>query len=180
MNKRKTDILSVLAIATFLGAFYSLFLSDDIATYRSLRHKRSSIREAIQRDTSTLEREKRKMFDVLNLEEELKGHRLFLLKGDTVPYFLTYVSSLARRYRVEILSIEPGGAVDGELFTRTTFTAELKGGFPYVYNLLYHLEEDWRGIKLETLSIDKDAAGNSVNVKLTVAVLSIEGLKEGA
>lgn len=180
MNKRKTDIISVLVIVTFLGAFYSLLLSDDILTYRSLRHKSSSIQEAIKRDRSTLETEKRKMLNVLNLEKEMEGHRLFLLKGDSVPYFLNYVSSLARRYRVEILSIEPGGTVDGELFTRTTFTAELRGGFPYVYNFLYHLEEDWRGIKMETLSIDKNTEDNSVNVKLTLAVLSIEGLKEGA
>lgn len=180
MDKRKTDIISVLAIAALLVVFYALFLKDDISTYRSLRQKRSHIQEAINRDTSTLSIEKKKMLNVLNLEKEVKGHRLFLLKENSVPYFLNYVSSLARLYRIEILSIEPGGTVDGELFTRTAFTAELRGGFPYVYNFLYHLEEDWRGVKLETLSIDKGAEGSSVHVKLTLAVLSIEGIKEGA
>jgi len=177
MKKRKIDIISLLVMSALLVVSYFSFLSDDISLYRSSRQKRSSIYEAIKRDASTVEREKKKMLDVLNLEKEIEGHRLFLPKEDSVPYFLDYFSSLARRYKVEILSIRPEGTVDGELFSRTTFTTELSGGFPNIYNFLYHLEEDWRGVKMETLSLTRDTEERSIKVKLTVAVLSIEGLK---
>ncbi len=166
-----------MAVIVFV-VFYTALLKDDFSAYRSLRNKRYFLEEAISRDKYAIEAHKNKIADVLNLEKEIRENRPFLLKEGKVPYFLNYVSSLASRHKVVIISIEPGGTVANNLLTRTMFTAELKGGFPYVYNFLYYLEDDWRGVKIETLSIDKNHEDISVDIKLTLAVLSIGGFPE--
>ncbi len=178
LDKRKIDIISIIITVSVFIIFFTLFLKDDFSAHHLLRDKRSSLKEAISRDQYAIEAHKNKAADVSTLEKEILEDKQFLLKEDNIPYFLNYVSSLARRHQVVIISIEPGQTVDNNRLTKTTFTAELKGGFPYVYNFLYHLEDDWRGVKIEALSIDKNREDSRVDVKLTLAVLSIDGFPE--
>lgn len=178
MDKKKIDIIAILSIVIICVIFYTVFLKDDLFAYRPLNQKRSSLEEAINRERITVEHRKDKETYVQNLQQEIKGHKLLLLKEDKIPYFLNYISSLANQDKVAILSIEPGETIAEDIFTKTTFTTELKGGFPYIYNFLYHIENDWGGVKVVTLSIDKNPDDNSLKVRLSLAVLSISGFEE--
>ncbi len=175
MDRRKINIISILAISGLFVISYSTFLKDDLSTFLSLRHKRSSLKEEIKRDTYTVITAKNKITEVLSLEQELKEHQLLLTREERIPYFLNYISSLARQNKVEIISIEPRETVEDSLLTKAAFAAEIRGGFPSIYNFLYHLEEDWKGVKIETLSIARGPDNNNVNVRLALLVLSIHG-----
>ena len=177
-DTKKIDIISVLAIVIVSGVFYSIFLKDDFSAYKTLRDKRSSLNEAITRDRHTIDTHKNKAADILSLEKEINENKLVFLKEEKQPYFINYASSLARQYRIGILSIEPGETVISDLVSKTTFTAELRGRFPNMYNFLYHLEDDWKGVKVEALTMDKNPEDRSVSVRLTLAVLSIDGYQE--
>ena len=177
-DTKKIDIISVLAIVIVSGVFYSIFLKDDFSAYKTLRDKRSSLNEAISKDRDTIDTHKNKAADILNLEKEINENKLVFLKEEKQPYFINYTSSLARQYRIGILSIEPGETVISDLVSKTTFTAGLRGRFPNMYNFLYHLEDDWKGVKVEALTMDKNPEDRSVSVRLTLAVLSIDGYQE--
>lgn len=174
MDKRKTDILSVLLIAIISIFFFSVFIKDDFSAYRLLRHERYFLKDAIKRYTNVVETHKNKIRDIVILENYLKEQKLFLLKEDKVAYFLNYVSSHADRNKVEIIFVEPGEIEQYDLFAKTLFTAEFRGRFPNVYNFIYRIEDDWRGVKVEKLSINKDSGDNKVNVRLKLSVISIE------
>lgn len=180
MDRRKINIISILAISGLFVISYSTFLKDDLSTFLSLRNKRSSLKEAINRDTYTVTTSKNKITEVLSLEQELKEHQLLLTKEERVPYFINYISSLARQNKVEIISIEPRETIEDSLLTKTVFAAEIRGGFPSFYNFLYHLEEDWKGVKVETLSIARGPENNSINIRLGLLILSIDGNREKA
>lgn len=175
MDKRKIDIISILAIIIACVLFYTAFLGKDFATFRSLRQDRYSIKGEINNDKYTLEILRNKKSEAINLESEITKHRLVYLKKDNVPYFLNYVSSLANRDNVMILLIEPGETVSEDIFTKTSYTAELKGGFSNIYDFLYHLEDDWRGVKIESMSLDKNTDDNSMNLRLLLSVYTING-----
>ena len=177
-DTKKIDIISVLAIVIVSGVFYSIFLKDDFSAYKTLRDKRSFLNEAITRDRHTIDTHKNKAADILSLEKEINENKLVFLKEEKQPYFINYASSLARQYRIGILSIEPGETVISDLVSKTTFTAGLRGRFPNMYNFLYHLEDDWKGVKVEALTMDKNPEDRSVSVRLTLAVLSIDGYQE--
>ena len=178
MAKRKIDIIAICSIVILGVIFYTVFLKDDIFAYRPLSQKRTSLEEAIIRDRITVEHRKDKETHVQNLEKEIRENKLLFLKEEKTPYFLNYISSLASRDKVAILSIEPGETLSEDLVTKTMFTAEIKGGFPYIYTFLYHLEDNWRGVKVETLSINKNPEDNSIDIRLKLAVLSISGFEE--
>ncbi|OGW41697.1 MAG: hypothetical protein A2132_02480 [Nitrospirae bacterium RBG_16_43_11] len=63
--------------------------------------------------------------------------------------------------------------IKGDLFTKSMYTTSLTGGFYDVYNFLYRIEEDWKGVKIERVVMDKDSEDSRIHVMLTVAVLSI-------
>lgn len=180
MDKKKVDIIAIFTIVTIFAIFSFASLKNDIAAYRSLRHKRSSLKDEIRRDTYTIGLKKKRIVEVLNLEKEITEQKQFLLANDGIPDFLNYISSLARRHKVEIVSIEPGETMDVDLLTKTIFTAELRGGFSNIYNFLFHLEDDWRGVKVEELSIESSPEERDINIRMTLAVLSINGAKEKA
>lgn len=173
MDKKKIDIIAILSLAVIFVLFYSLFLKDDIFLYRSLSIQRASLKSAIIRDLALIEAHKSKQSEIMALEEEIKWNIEMLQKENAVPYFLNYTSSLAGRYRVELLSVEPGEVLEGDLFTKSIFTTTLSGGFSNIYNFMYHLEDDWKGVKVERLTMDKNPGDNRINVRLTLAVLSI-------
>ena len=178
MDKRKTDIISIIAIVISIILSIIILLKDDISDYRLMKNKRYSLKEDIRKNSITLEREKNKAAGVLDMEKEVKGQNLFITKDKLVPYLINYVSILARRHRVEIVSLEPGSSIGDNTIRKTSFTAEITGGFPNAYNFLYHLEDDWRGVKIDSLLIDKDPENNSVNVRLKLIVLSLDKNKE--
>src|SRR3990170_6492441 len=177
MDKRKIDIISIIAIVISIILSIIILLKDDISDFRLMKNKRYSLKEDIRKNSITLEREKNKAASVL-MEKEVKGQNLFITKDKLVPYFINYVSILARRHRVEIVSLEPGSSIGDNTIRKTSFTAEITGGFPNAYNFLYHLEDDWRGVKIDSLLIDKDPENNSVNVRLKLIVLSLDKNKE--
>ncbi|MBI5756387.1 MAG: hypothetical protein HZA12_05620 [Nitrospirae bacterium] len=173
MDKKKIDIIAIISIGAIFVLFYSLFLKDDIFLYRSLSSQRASLKSAVIRDLALIEAHKGRQSEIMALEKEIKGNMDMLQKENAVPYFLNYLSSLAGRYRVGLLSIEPGEVLEGGLFTKSIFTTTMSGGFFNIYNFLYHLEDDWQGVKVERLTIDKNPGDNKVDVRLTLAVLSI-------
>lgn len=177
-DAKTVDIISILVIVIVFGTFYIIFLKDDFAAYATLREKRYSLDESITRDRHTIETSNIKAANILTLEKDISEHKLLFLKEDKVPYFINYASSLARQYRIGILSIEPGETVGGDLVSKTTFAAQLRGGFPNMYNFLYHLEEDWKGVKIETLTMDKNPEDRTISVRLTLGIISIEGYQE--
>ena len=177
-DTKKIDIISVLAIVIVSGVFYSIFLKDDFSACKTLRDKRASLNEAITRDRNTIDAHKNKAADILRLEKEISENKLFFIKEEKVPYFINYASSLARQYRIGILSIEPGETLINDSVSKATFMAELRGRFPNMYNFLYHLEDDWKGVKVETITMDKNPEDRSVSVRLTLAVLSVDGYQE--
>ena len=177
MDKRKIDIISIIAIAVSIVLSVIILLKDDISDFRLMKNKRYSLKEDIRKNSITLEREKNKAASVL-MEKEVKGQNLFITKDKLVPYFINYVSKLARRHRLEIVSLEPGSSMGDNTTGKSSFTAEISGGFPNAYNFLYHLEDDWRGVKIDSLSIDKDPESGNVNVRLKLIILSLDKNEE--
>ncbi len=177
MDKRKIDIISIIAIAVSIVLSVIILLKDDISDFRLMKNKRYSLKEDIRKNSITLEREKNKAASVL-MEKEVKGQNLFITKDKLVPYFVNYVSTLARRHRVEIVSLEPGSSMSDNTIRKSSFTAEIAGGFPNAYNFLYHLEDDWRGVKIDSLSIGKDPENGNVNVRLKLIILSLDKNEE--
>lgn len=177
MDKRKIDIISILSITAIFIIFYSIFLSDNISRYRLLRQQKVSLEDAISRGEliGTLEEEEA---NVIALGNEIRENEKFLKVENRTSYFLNYISSLARQHKIEIISVEPGETVAEDLLTRTKFTAVLRGRFLDTYNFLYFLENNWRAVKVEALSVDKTSQDRSLNIRLTLALLSIEGYKE--
>ena len=178
MDKRKIDLISIIAIGISIILSIIILLRDDISDYRLMSNKRYSLEEDIRKNSITLEREKNKAAGVPDMEKEVKGQDLFITEGKVVPYFINYVSVLARRNRVEIVSLEPGSSIGDKITRKSSFTADISGGFPDAYDFLYHLEDDWRGVKIDSLSIDRDPENNSVNVRLILIVLSLDRNEE--
>jgi len=174
MDKRKIDLISIIAIGISIILSIIILLKDDISDYRLMKNKRYSLEEDIRKNSITLEREKNKAAGVLDMNKEVKGQNLFITEGKVVPYFINYISILARRHRVEIVSLEPVSSMGDNATRKSSFTAEISGGFPDAYDFLYHLEDDWRGVKIDSLSIERDPANNSVNVRLKLIVLSLD------
>lgn len=174
MDKRKTDLISIIAIAVSVILAVIILLRDDISDYRLIINKRHSLKEDIRKSSISLEREKSKAAVTLEIEKDAKGQDLFIAEEKVVPYFINYVSILSRRHRVEIVSLEPGSSMSDNKTRVNSFTAEISGGFPDAYDFLYHLEDDWRGVKIDSLSIDRDPENNSVNVRLKLIVLSLD------
>ena len=174
MDKRKIDLISIIAITISIILSIIILLRDDISDHRLMTNKRYSLEEDIRKNSITLEREKNKAAGVPDMEKEVKGQDLFITEGKVVPYFINYISILARRHRVEIVSLEPGSSIGDSTTRKSSFTAEISGGFPNAYDFLYHLEDDWRGVKIDSLSIDRDQEDNSVNIRLRLIVLSLD------
>lgn len=174
MDKRKIDLISIIAIAISIILSVIILLRDDISDYRLMTNKRYSLEEDIRKHSITLERERNRAAGVLDMDKEVKGQNLFISEGKVVPYFINYVSVLARRNRVEIVSLEPGSSIGDKITRKSSFNAEISGGFHNAYDFLYHLEDDWRGVKIDSLSIDRDPENNSVNVRLKLIVLSLD------
>src|SRR3990172_10742496 len=128
MNKRKTDLISITAIAISIILSIMILLRDDISDYRLMTNKRNSLEEDIRKNSISLEREKNKAAGALEIEKEAKGQDLFIAEGKVVPFFINYVSILARRHRVEIVSLEPGSSIGDNKTRVNSFTAEVSGG----------------------------------------------------
>ena len=171
MDKRKIDIISIILSIIIL-------LKDDISDYRLMTNKRYSLEEDIRKNSITLEREKNKAAGVLDINKEVKVQNLLITKDKLVPYFINYISILARRHRVEIVSLEPVSSMGDNETRKSSFTAEISGGFPDAYDFLYHLEDDWRGVKIASLSIDKDPENGNVNIRLKLIILSLDKNEE--
>ena len=178
MDKRKIDLISIIAIGISIILSIIILLKDDISDYRLMKNKRYSLEEDIRKNSITLEREKNKAAGVLDINKEVKVQNLLITKDKLVPYFINYISILARRHRVEIVSLEPGSSMGDNTTGKSSFTAEISGGFPNAYNFLYHLEDDWRGVKIASLSIDKDPENGNVNIRLKLIILSLDKNEE--
>lgn len=173
LDKKILDIISISTILILFVLIYSVFLKDDISTHISLKKRLSSLRSSSEKSALLLKEQKNRAYDIAALEKEITDYRNIFQAGNKTPYFLNYMTVIARRYRVEVASVEPGDVIKGDSFTKSMYTTSLSGGFYDVYNFLYRIEEDWKAVKIERVVMDKNSDDSKIQVILTVAVLSI-------
>ncbi len=173
LNRKILDLISISAIAILAVLFFSVFLKGDIAKYISLKQNLSSLKSSAERSASLLKEQEKAATDFAALEMEINNYNKVFKVENKTSYFLNYISSIARRHRLEIVSVEPGEVMKGDAFTRSTYTTLLSGSFYDIYHYLYRMEEDWKAVKIEHVVMDKNSDDSKIQVTLTVAVLSI-------
>ena len=173
LDKKRLDLISISVIVILFVLFFSMFLKDDISMHISIRKSLSTLKSSAEGNVLLLEEQKNRASDITALEKEIIDYKNIFQAANKTPYFLNYMTAIARRHRVEVASVEPGEVIKGDLFTKSMYTTSLTGGFYDVYNFLYRIEEDWKGVKIERVVMDKDSEDSRIHVMLTVAVLSI-------
>lgn len=173
LNRRILDLTSMGVIVVLSLFFFSIFLKEDISTYISLKQRLTSLRSSAERSASLLEEQKKRASDISALELEMKDYEKIFKAENKTPDFLNYITDIARRYRIEVATVEPGEVIKGDPFTRSMYTTVLSGSFYDIYHYLYRIEEDWKAVKIEHVVMDKNRDDNKIQVTLTLAVLSI-------
>lgn len=173
LDKKLLDLLSISAILILFVLFYSVFLKDDIATHASLKKRLLTLKSSTEKSALLMEAQKNRASDIEALEKEITDYKNIFQAANKTAYLLNYMTTLARRHRVEVASVEPGEVIKGDSFTKSMYTTSITGGFYDIHNFLYRIEEDWKAVKIERVVMDKDIEDSRIHVMLTVAVLSI-------
>lgn len=175
MEKRKIDIIGIISVVVIIIIFSFVFIRKDISTYYHLLQKKELVEKDIEKKRHEIVAKKTGVHS--GETEDIKERLLILPRKKIVPFFLNYLSFLSVKHNLSITSINPGNIVEDGLFIRARFDTEVAGQFFHLYNFLYDLENEWKGIRIETITIDS-IDDNKVNAKLTLLVFSVKRPEE--
>jgi len=167
LDKKKVDLAGLIIILS-AGLFLFLFFLNPLAQQQAvLSKKKEDLSQEIKRLRQEIQRD-RMILSNQDLQT-IPANITVLTRKEIQPFFLKYISRLARRHHVTVMNIRPGETEEKDLILKTHFDLALKGDFFNIYNLIRDIESSEKGIRIYKISIDR-SDNNKVETHITLNI----------
>lgn len=182
MNKielTKEQMGQIAGAVLFSGLFIYLYLFYFwFPTGKTIEANTAKV-ESMQRDINKARKMKARCNDLAGELDRLKAEKEAAVKKlpseKKIPDLIRTITSLSRKYRVNVVSINPSGQAKVEYFTKVTYLIRLTGNYHDIGRFLTALGLEERILTSENLSLSATAGETSASATFTLAAYQYNG-----
>ena len=175
----KEQMAQLFGAVLFGGLFIYLYLFFFwFPTSKKIEENTAKV-ESMQRDIDKAKELKKKFKDLEGKLESLKAEREAAVKklpsGKNIPELIRTITRLSRKYRLNVVAINPSGQSKVEYFTKVTYQIRVNGNYHDIGRFLTALGLEERILTSENMSMTAAGGDYSASATFTLAAYQYSG-----